>query len=266
MTTTTVAPAGRTSTRSVTHSELVKFRSLRSQWGLLLTAALATLVLGPVQSIGPAIEGDGAVLLESTDAVLSVVLSGAATAAIVMGILGAVVVATEYPRHTIQITFAAVPRRGTVVVAKAVALAMIAVTVSTPVAALAFEAARQILVPSGQAAAWTDPGVIRAVLLTGWFLAGWGLIGMALGWVTRNALGAAFAVLGLMAVLPAVVPLFGEPGRTVAPFLPSAAGQAMLRATDSDGVLGPWAAFAVWTAYLVVGLAAGAWRVSRRDA
>ena len=105
-------------------SELVKFRTLRSNVWLFAVAIGFLLVLGPVQALGSVLAESEATITDSAGAV-STALTGATTSTLLLGVLGVLLVAGEYAPRAIRTTFMAVPRRGVVVVAKAVALSLL---------------------------------------------------------------------------------------------------------------------------------------------
>ena len=99
------------------------------------------------------------------------------------------------------------------------------------------------------------------------YAVGWGLLGQSLGWILRSAVGAAFALLGLMFVLPMLVALLpGSVADTVLPLMASEAGSAMMRIDQTGPGLAPPLAALVWIAWIVTGLVASTVTVRRRDA
>lgn len=253
--------------RRVVGSELLKLRSLRSNVVLLLVGVAFVVVLGPVQAIGQVVAQDQAVPPDGIGAALPLILTGASSAALVLGILGVLSATSEYTHGGARVTFTAVPRRPAVVAGKAAAL----VTASLPVVLgsvlVAFEAGRWILHHAGVELVWTDPHVVRVLLATAWYVVGWAVLGQSLGWLLRSAVGASFALLGVMFVLPMLTMLIpGDAADTVRSLLVSEVGAAMLR-TDAPGPgPGPAAAALLWTLYLALGVGLAAAVTNRRDA
>ena len=111
------------------------------------------------------------------------------------------------------------------------------------------------------------PGVFRAVLGTGLYLTVVGLIGVALGWIIRHTAGAIGTLFGLLLVLPLLAEALPDSWAPhIVPYLPSNAGQALMAVHQAPDALAPWTGFAVFCSYLVVGVAAAAVLLRRRDA
>jgi ABC-2 type transport system permease protein len=248
-------------------SELLKLRGLRSPVVLVAVASAFVVLLGPVIAVGQVVAADQAEPLRGVGDALSLVLMGASNAALLIGVLGVLSVTNEYASGSIRASFAAVPRRTALVLGKAAAV----VTALLPVTALslvvAFEVGRQILHQAEVDLAWTDPDVVRVLLGTAWYVVGWALLGQALAWLLRSAVGASFALLGLMFVLPALTTLVpGRAAETVRELMVSEAGAAMMDTEHAGPGLGPLAGALVWTLYLAVGLGVVALVTDRRDA
>ena len=257
---------GPTLTR-VTKSETVKLRTLRSHVALLAAAALFLLVLGPVQALGQVIAPQGGPPLTDLGAATSVALNGGVTAALLLGVLGVLSVTSEFPSALVRTTFWAVPRRGLVVRGKALAFSGLVLPIVLVGAAVALEVSRVILGRIGSPLTWAEPGTWWAAVAMSLYAVGWGLLGQALGWILRSAVGAAFALLGLMFVLPMLVALLPQPAAdAVLPLLVSEAGSAMMRVDQGGSGLAPPVAALVWVGWMVAGLVVATVTVRRRDA
>jgi ABC-2 type transport system permease protein len=259
-------PTRSTTLRRTVTSELIKLRTVTSHCWLLATATAFTLLLGPVQSIGELVGAPGGPVRDSAGAV-ALALTGASTAAIILGVLGVLVVTGEYAPRAIRTTFMLVPQRGHVVLAKAVSLAVTTALLSVPAVVAAVTASFVILSRADLDVGWGSPYVLRVSAAVLWYLVGWGVLGLACGWLTGSKIGGAALLVGVMLVLGPVVSLIpGRAGEVLVAVLPSSAGGAML-STHHAGALGaPQVGCGLWTAYLVLSLALSAWIVSRRDA
>ena len=114
---------------------------------------------------------------------------------------------------------------------------------------------------------WGEPGTWWAAVAMSLYAVGWGLLGQSLGWILRSAVGAAFALLGLMFVLPMLVALLPRSvADAVLPLLASEASSAMMRSTQTGPGLAPPVAALVWVGWMVAGLAVATVTVHRRDA
>ncbi|KQV69602.1 hypothetical protein ASC64_07080 [Nocardioides sp. Root122] len=251
----------------VTRSETVKLRTIRSHIVLLTTAALFLLVLGPVQALGQVIAPQGAQPITDLGAATSVALNGGVTAALLLGVLGVLSVTSEFPTALVRTTFWAVPRRGLVVRGKAVAFSGLVLPLVLVGAAVALEVSRVILGRIGSPLTWAEPGTWWAAVAMSLYAVGWGLLGQALGWILRSAVGAAFALLGLMFVLPMLVSLLPGPAAdAVLPLLASEVGSAMMRVDQTGPGLAPPVAALVWVGWIAAGLALATVTVRRQDA
>lgn len=264
-------PTQRTVGRAVTvrrsvNSELVKLRTLRSQVWLLLVATTFTLALGPVQSLGEVLADSGGTI-ESSAGAVSLALTGATTANLLIGVLGVMTVAGEYAPRAIRSTFMLVPRRGHVVAAKALALGIVVALTSALAVAVAVTTTMAVLQDTGVHADWASPQVLRISMATVWYLVGWGILGQAAGWLTRSKIGGATLLMTVMLVLTPILGLIpGRVGETLVALTPSSVGGAMISSAHSSTLGTPLVGFVLWSAYLLLITAATAAVVGRRDA
>lgn len=265
------APAAtRLSFARVVRSEWIKLRSLRSTWmtlagvlGVLVGfGLLAATVAGGAASGGP--DGPNA----GPDDPVSTVLTGANLAVLVVGVLGAVIGAREFPSGLIRTTLAAVPSRLPVLWGKAIALGALLVPVTMGGVLVAFVAGMGVLDARGQATlAWSDPGVVRALLGTAAYLVGIGLVGLALGILMRATAGAIGVLLGGVLILPSLATaLLPDSWDTVLKFLPSNAAEAFTSHLPVDTLLGAGAGMAVFALWVVLAVAGAAAALKGRDA
>jgi ABC-2 type transport system permease protein len=243
--------------------EWIKLRSLRStRWALFATVAgmVAIGVITMANTDAPASAADARTFDPTNN-----VLAGVALGQLIIGVIGVLMMTSEHSSGSIRATFAAVPDRRRVLAAKAAVLGAVSLVVGEAVAFVTFLAGRAVLTDGVTAPSLGDPGVLRAVTLSGVYLALVGLIGLALGALTRHTASAIGAVVGLFYVLPAV--LAGLTGTTVAKFFPTIiAGNSIAVAKPVDVALSPWVGFAVLLGYTAIALAAADWLLCRRDA
>ncbi|MGI9604739.1 MAG: hypothetical protein ACR2P0_01240, partial [Acidimicrobiales bacterium] len=114
--------AGKVTTRNVIHSEWIKFWSVRSTSVTLVAAGLATVMFGMIFSAVAESEGQTGPAAFLTNPV-DVALGGVGLTEMIVGVLGVMVVASEYSTGLIRTSFAAVGRRGRVIRAKVAVLA-----------------------------------------------------------------------------------------------------------------------------------------------
>ncbi|AXK37742.1 ABC transporter permease [Streptomyces armeniacus] len=247
--------------------EWIKLRSLRSTpWALLFTVA-GMITIGVVTMANTEAPGSAAkaAALDPTNNVLA----GVALGQLVIGILAVLAVTGEYASGSIRSTLAAIPDRRLVLAAKATVLGATSLVVGEVIAFVTFFAGRAALseavtdvVP---APALDQPGVLRAVVLSGIYLALIALIGVGLGALTRHTAGGTAAFAGVTFVLPAV--LSGLTGITIAKFFPTMiVANSLAVARPVDDMLSPWTGLAVLCGYTAAVLAAGGWLLARRDA
>ena len=265
MTTTTLnqhvsRDAGAYGIRGVTRMEWRKLRSVRSTWWTL--AVFAAGMIGLAILIGlkaPAHPGPDYDPTENG-------FAGLAIGQLALGTLGVLALSTEFTSGSIRATFAAVPRRGWVLAAKAGVLTAVTL-IAGEVLAFASFAAGQAAVPHGLVhATLGQPGVLRAVLMAGAYPALIALIGLGLAALIRHTAGAISALVGVVFVLPLVLLPLGE-NNAAMKFLPEMIAENSLTAVkpvvDS---LSAGAGLAMLCLYAAVALAAGGWAMARRDA
>jgi ABC-type transport system involved in multi-copper enzyme maturation permease subunit len=270
MNTATLAPAApsaaglRVTQARVLRSEWIKFWSLRST-GVTLAVAVALLVgIGLLASSmftsGDPLDGPG------MQGPVGASLAGLTFAQLAFGTLGVLFMASEYSTGMIRSSLTAVPRRLPVLWGKIAVFTGVAFVVGLVAAALAFSGGQAMIGAGG--AAWSDPGVARAVVGSAVVLAGSGVLGLALGALLRSTPAAISTLFGALFLLSGVASLLLPEGwrADVTRFLPADAGNAFTAVTPAADTLGPWAGLAVFAGYVVAVLAGAAWRLKRSDA
>jgi ABC-2 type transport system permease protein len=255
-------PAGRYGFAHAARMEWIKLRSLRSTlWALLATVA-GMIAIGVITMANT---GAPSAAKAATFDPVNNVLAGVALGQLIVGVLGVLVVTGEYSSGAIHSTLAAIPNRPLLLAAKAAVLGVVTLVIGELVAFGTLFAGRLALDPAVPRPLLGDPGVLRAVVLSGAYLALVGLIGVALGAVVRHTAAAIGTLVGLLYVVPGM--LAGLTGVTVAKFFPTMiAGNSLAVSKPVAGCLSPWAGFAALCLYVVAALAAGGWLLVRRDA
>lgn len=175
---------------------------------------------------------------------------------LVVAVLGVMVISAEYTTGMIRSTLQAQPRRLTVLTAKVGVFAALMLVVGELLSFAAFLVGRPIIA-SHIPVALGDPGVTRAVLGAGLYLALLGLFALAVGAIVRHTAGAITAVLGLVLVLSNLTGLLPDSwGRHINAWMPTNAGQLIMQPRSApDDLLSAWqglAVFAGWTALLLI--------------
>ena len=283
---------GRAGLRNELLSEWTKLRSVRSTWICLVIVVVAGIGLSALVSNIEA--GRWAVLGPADRAQFDPVRfsqTGVFISQFVVGVLGALIVTSEYATGSIRTTLATLPRRTTVLAAKGLVVGAVVLVVSELTAFASFFVGEAVLTAHGGKAlpagsspidqvrsatipvvSISHPGALRAVFLCGVYLLLLSLLAFGTGFILRHTAGAISAYVGALLVLPLIIQILPSSiSSSFERFLPSNLGLAMVavttRKTDFAGVLlSPWAAAGLLALYVaaVVGLAA--LLLVRRDA
>jgi ABC-2 type transport system permease protein len=234
--------------------EWIKFRSVRS----LVWTTVATTLVPVLGAVFVAATGS----LQPDDTVLGAGLTLSVTAQMLAAVVGALVITSEYASGTIRTTFAATPRRTTVLAAKAALLAGLTYALGLVSCTLAYLVGDALLDDGKYAQGEPVPALFG--IAASFAVAA--LLGLAVGTLVRHSAGAVTAVTGLLLLPSLLGPLFGDAQRWVAGISPTAALQKLTQTSDASaqtvGSLGPWPSLllvAGYTAALLL-LATGALR------
>jgi ABC-2 type transport system permease protein len=182
-------------------------------------------------------------------------------------VLGVLVVTSEYSSGTIKASLLAVPTRTPMLAAKAAVFAVLIFLVGELTAIPTFFLGAAIL-HSRAPVSIADPGVLRAVIGAGLYLAVLAVFAIAVGALVRHTAGAITGIIGFVLVVSPLTQLLpGSVGRHIHGYLPSEAGS--LIASPRQGVndvLAPWQGFAVLCLETAVLIGAAAFLLRRRDA
>ncbi|MCT2585451.1 ABC transporter permease [Actinophytocola gossypii] len=244
-------------------SEWTKFRSLRSTW---LTAAM-TVLLGV--GIGALASGTAARTYtgEDWDPTASSMTS-LVVAQLAIGVLGVLVITSEYATGTMQPSLTAAPRRGRLLAAKATVLAGAALVLGQLIGFASFFTGQAVIagmdVPH---ATLGEPGVLRAVVGCGLYLAAIGLLGLGLGAASRSTAGAIGALVSITWVIRALSSALPESwSNWMDRYWPTTAGERITAVLRAPGELGPWAGYSILCAFVAAVGAAGYAVLRTRDA
>jgi ABC-type transport system involved in multi-copper enzyme maturation permease subunit len=251
----------------VMRSEWTKLRTQPGALWALLSAVILIIAFGILYSLLRAARPPHGAAATSFDPV-SVSLAGVQLAQIAAGVLGVLLITSEYATGLIRTTLAAVPRRLPALWGKAGVLAAATVAVSGPAALAAFLAGQSILGRQHLSVSLGEPGVARAVIGSALYLAVAGLLGLALGALLRSTAAGIAALFGLLFAVSIVVGFLpGSVSGEIGKFLPAAAGLAVTTVRpDAATSLPPWTGFGVFCGYAAVLLGLAAVRMRRGDA
>jgi hypothetical protein len=130
-------------------------------------------------------------------------MTGLALGTLALGVLGVLAASGEYGTGTIRSTLAAAPRRLHLLLGKIAVVGALVLAAGEVITFSCFWIGQGILGAGGApTAALTQPGVIRAVALSGVFLGLLGLLGLGIGVVVRHTAGAIGAYVGVTFLIP----------------------------------------------------------------
>lgn len=219
-------------------AEWIKLRSLRSTWYTL--ACLFVVGLGITALSGNAARNayeEASATWDPTAHSLSTFI----LAQLIVGVLGVLIVTSEFATGLMRTTLTAVPRRHHVLAAKVVTAAGVAVVAGQALMFTAFFVGQQLIERQGvPSAAFGDPGVLRAVFAGGLYLAIIALLAVGLGTITRATAGALVTLVGIIFLVPAVAGLFPSWLSGLLDFWPTLGGAAAMATVPDPNYPHPW--------------------------
>jgi ABC-2 type transport system permease protein len=255
---------------SVLTAERIKFTSVRSPWWCSLIIVTIGLGMAALMGwLGKQAVTDPATAEGFPGLTVDVAAGGVSGFGImVLMILAALTVTSEYRFGIIRTTFQAVPSRVNVLVAKGLLTGGYGAALTFVLAFVAYYVAKAV--------AGTD-GSVDLVLSSAddWrklygipiYAALCALLAIAVGALLRQSAAAIALLLLWPLLIENLFPLFGSVGDKVRPFLPFANAQHFLGAElDIDFHWGPWGGLAYFVAFVAIAFVAAAYTVTRRDA
>ncbi|ROO58736.1 hypothetical protein EDC02_0503 [Micromonospora sp. Llam0] len=217
-------------------SEWTKVRSVRGTWIAALSTVASAAVLG-VLGISDLLGGSPADLPDGWDPTATS-LRGFLFAQLIIGMLGALSVTPEYGTGMIGTSLVFVPARSRLLAAKATVVTAVALVVGFVTTVLSFGVVQVVLIGASLPAAGPgDPGVVRALVAGTLYLTLIGLLGVAVGSLTRSTTASLAALVGALLLVPALGPgLPGALGDWFSRYWPVTAGQAAYAVVPVDGV------------------------------
>lgn len=196
-------PASRYGVKQVVKSEILKALTLPSTAITLgLTVVFGLLVTGLVTNNAVGHHLDYYQGFDPTQAALT----GLIVAGLTGGVFGALLITGEYSSGTIRSTLSATPRRPILLTAKLGVTAAAMVVFCEILSFVAFFMGQAILSTGGApSASLGSPGALRAVWMTGLFIALLALMSFGFGLICRSTAGAISAFVAVVFVLPLVI-------------------------------------------------------------
>jgi ABC-2 type transport system permease protein len=245
-------------------AEWTKLRTLRSTWWTIGGSAFVSIGLAAVICAAQVSQWDQMTAKQRlTFDPTSTTLIGVLFATVILGSLAVRAMTGEYSSGMIRVTFSALPRRRSVLAAKAAILAVVVFPVALASNLVAFLVGSQILASKHAGASLGQPGVIRAIIFGALAVSLVAVVGLGLGGIIRRTAGATTALsLGIIGTQ-----IFGLAlPAGFRQYLPGSAIQALLTVNHSSGLLAPVTALAVMAGYAAVAFGIASTMVARRDA
>jgi hypothetical protein len=246
-------PSGHYRFPQVARMEWIKLRSLRSTWWTLAVTAAAAIGIGVAVGLGTR-SGSGDLTNNA--------LAGTAPGLLFAGVLGVLVMTGEYSSGMIRATLAAIPDRRLLLAAKAAVFGAVTLAVGQATSFLSFLAGGAALGHGIPAPTLGQPGVLRAVVLSGTGFALIGLLGLGVGAIVRHTPAAIAVLVGGVYV---VAQFAGLVAPALAPYVPISIVANSMAATR-EPMLAPWAGAGMLSLYVAAVLGVGGWLLTRRDA
>jgi ABC-2 type transport system permease protein len=265
------SPAGSwTSLREALHAEWTKLRTVPGTIWLLIAVVTATAALGVVADAAANCPAGGCQLDLAKTSLTGIYLSQA-----IVAILAVQAISGEYSNGMIRTTITAIPRRTTVLAAKALILSGLVLAAGTVAVACSVLAGRLILPGHGFTTAHgypplslSDGPVLRAAAGTVLYLALIALLSLGVATAVRNSAAAIGVVLGLLYLIPIIATVAGPHlQRHLQQIAPMTAGLAIQATTGLRSLpISPWAGLGVLAAWAAAALLAGGLLLRFRDA
>ena len=174
-------------------SEWIKFWTLRSTWITSFIAIALTVLFGAglAASLGQS--------EEYRDKAMNLITSGLTFGQIVVAVLGALIITGEYSSGQIRSSLAAVPRRGRLLLSKAVVLSVSAFLLGSVSIFLSWAISKPFL--GEHAGSLTDSHYFGHIWGSGLVFVGIALMTLGLGFLLRSTAGAITVVVSLLFVI-----------------------------------------------------------------
>jgi ABC-type transport system involved in multi-copper enzyme maturation permease subunit len=248
-------------------SEFIKIRSVRSTYWALLAQAVASIAWAALDCAGIVEHSSYYPGFNSAQPSLS---GQVALGELIIVVLGALVITSEYSTGMIRTSLTVMPRRGVLYASKAIVFAAVSLAVSLVTSFAAFFTGQAILASKHANTTLAQPYALRAVLLSAAIVTIFGLLAYGTGAIIRNTAGAITTIVGVIFLLPLLAQALPTSWfQDLERWLPG--GQALSPISgglsqSAGSLFSAWGEFAVFSGYAVVLLAAGAWLFCRRDA
>ena len=269
-----LAGPGRASFGGALRSELTKIRSVRSTYWTLAAMVIITIGISALLSWGriqdyasqPAfVQAHMAVEIRARATEFS--MFGLILGQLVIAVLGALTITSEYSTGMIRTSLSVMPRREYVYVAKALVFTLVALVAGLVTSFGSYFIGQAIFATHHLNSSIGQPGVLRAVIGGGLFLGACGLLSFGIGALLRHTAGAIttsvallFVVFELSGFLPSSWAVH------VDKWIPLNAGGAIWENLSGVNMFSPWVGFGVFCCYAAAAVVVGGILFRTRDA
>ena len=295
---------GRAGLAGALRSEFTKLRSVRSTYWTIAAMFIVSVGVAAIAVAGIANNiHNNPWNAAGTDAAQASLIAFFELGQLIIAVLGALVITSEYSTGMIRTSLTAMPRRGTVYAAKLIVFTTVTLIVSLITSFVSFFVGQAAMAGSGVSASLfhsvtiprdvnMSPGpqgpngppsyqfighivispstVLTAIIGCALFVTVVALIAFALGSIIRHTAGAITSVIGLMFVLPIIIQVaLPDTWRwDVMRFFPDAAGRVLSKTIGQTEphLWSAWPQFGVTLIYAAVLLVIGAYLFRKRDA
>lgn len=252
-------------------AELVKVRTTKMWWGLLLgLAALVVLQAAVTAAFAGSTPGPGAPALPALDTAAglrSALSAGFQSGYLMALVMGTIVGAVDFRHRTATQTFLATPHRSRVVLAKALTSVLVGLVYAVVTQLLSVVVVELVAAARGISTDLGDNSVLRSLALGVPGIVLWSLIGLSLGVLLRNQIAAVLVAVGYVFILD---PLAGLALRqldvgSLDQYTLGSASAALVEGYTGSHLLPWWAGGLVMLGYGVVIAVAGWALTAKRD-
>jgi ABC-type transport system involved in multi-copper enzyme maturation permease subunit len=249
-------------------AEWIKLRSLRSSKWTMFALVAVTVGLGALISALTANHWGHMTAQEHREwDPTNNSLAGAAFGQLAVAVFGVLAITGEFASGTIRSSVAAAPRRTPLILAKAIVYGGVAFVVGQVISFASYFIGMALFAGHTPISHLGDPGVIRAITLTGAYEAIVCLIAIGIGLALRHTAAAISALVAVLIVLPGVIAALPTTAQnTLERFMPEQIAASSTGAVVPEAhYFGPWSGLTVLCLYAVIAMGIGTWTFARRD-
>ncbi len=292
---------GRAGLRGVIASEFTKLRSVRSTYWTIAALVIVSVGIAAIAGLGISSNlHDNPQNKAGLDATQDSLIAFFELGQLIIAVIGAMSITSEYSTGMIRTSMGAMPRRGTVYLGKLIVLTTVTLVVSLVTSFIAFFVGQAALSGSGLSASLfhsttvpanamvhggpgngppqvtfqgtdviTSGHVLTAVIGCALFVTVVALIAFGLGAIIRHTAGAITSTIGLLFVLSIIIQILPDNWRwDIMRFFPDAAGRVISVTVGSTNphLWSAWPQMLVTVAWAVVLVGVGGYLFLKRDA